>query len=74
RVSRQSMLDAGCSESEVESGAGFVKWCTANHAAVVYRKETAATEQVTLTPLTAASGMVTLSGGYKGGTMTAGQA
>jgi len=71
RVSRQSMLDAGCSESEVESGTGFVKWCTANHAAVVYRKETAVTEQVTLTPLTATSGMVTLSGGYKGGTMTA---
>ena len=71
RVSRQAMLDAGCETDEVETAAGFIKWATANNASVTYRKETPTTEQTTLTALTETSGVVALTGGYAGGTMTA---
>ena len=70
RISKADMLAAGCTEDEIKTEAGMLKWATATNAAIVY-KIAATTEQVTLTPLTAVSGVVTLTGGYSGGTMTA---
>ena len=71
RVSRQAMLDAGCETDEVETVTGFVKWATANNIAIVYQLAEPATESTTLSPLTETSGVVALTGGYAGGTMTA---
>ena len=71
RVAKAHMLEAGCTEDELKTPAGFLKWATHTGAAIIYEVASPAEEHTTLTPLTATSGVVALSGGYKGGTMTA---
>lgn len=54
-----------------EDAAGLTAYLTANDCYIVYKATEQTTESVTLDALTTISGAVTLTGGYKGGTMTA---
>ena len=70
RLTRQEMLDAGVSSADVETSAGFIQWCNAVSAKIIYEKTTETTSSTSVDPLTEHSGVVTLTGGYAGGTMT----
>ena len=67
RIDKSVLTDAG----KTADLAGWQAWIAENNASLIYKLASPATEQSTLTPLTATSGVVTLSGGYKGGTMSA---
>ena len=67
RISRSRLTAAGCTE-DVD---GFKQWAEANNAGLVYRLASPVSEHVILKALTAKAGSVALTGGYRGGTMTA---